>query len=72
MESGSESEVLTKLKNVEGVEEVYLSYGVYDLITKIEAETMNELKALVTQKIRVISKVQSTLTLLIIRSFPHF
>jgi DNA-binding Lrp family transcriptional regulator len=64
VESGSEDEVLTELKKIEGVEEAYFSYGVYDLITKIKAETMEKLKEMVTRKIRALSKVRSTLTLI--------
>ena len=63
VESGSEDEVLKELKTVEGVEEAYFSYGVYDLITKIQAVTMDKLKELVTRRIRTLSKVRSTLTL---------
>jgi DNA-binding Lrp family transcriptional regulator len=52
------------LKAVEGVEEAYFSYGVYDLITKIKADTMDKLKEMVTRRIRTLSKVRSTLTLI--------
>ena len=64
VESGSEDEVLKELKKIEGVEEDYFSYGVYDLITKIKADTMEKLKEMVTRKIRSLSKVRSTLTLI--------
>ena len=64
VESGSEDDVLTELKSVEGVEEAYFSYGVYDLITKIKADTMDKLKEMVTRRIRTLSKVRSTLTLI--------
>ncbi len=64
VESGSEDDVLKELKNVEGVEEAYFSYGVYDLITKIKADTMDKLKEMVTRHIRTLSKVRSTLTLI--------
>jgi DNA-binding Lrp family transcriptional regulator len=64
VESGSEDEVLTELKAMEGVEEAYFSYGVYDLITKIRADSMDRLKEVVTRKIRTLSKVRSTLTLI--------
>ncbi|HLE75312.1 MAG TPA: Lrp/AsnC ligand binding domain-containing protein [Candidatus Bathyarchaeia archaeon] len=64
VESGSEDEVLKDLKKIEGVEEAYFSYGVYDLITKIKADTMEKLKEMVTRKIRALSKVRSTLTLI--------
>ena len=64
VESGSEDEVLKELKTMEGVEEAYFSYGVYDLITKIRADSMDKLKEVVTRKIRTQSKVRSTLTLI--------
>ena len=64
VESGSEDEVLKELKKIEGVEEAYFSYGVYDLITKIKADTMEHLKEMVTRKIRALIKVRSTLTLI--------
>jgi len=64
VESGSEDEVLKELKKIEGVEEAYFSYGVYDLITKIKADTMENLKDMVTRRIRSLNKVRSTLTLI--------
>ncbi len=64
VESGSEDEVLQELNEVEGVEESYFSYGVYDLITKINADTMDKLKEMVTRRIRTLTKVRSTLTLI--------
>ena len=63
-ESGSEDEVLKELQAIDGVEEAYFSYGVYDLITKIRANSMDKLKELVTRRIRTLSKVRSTLTLI--------
>ena len=66
VESGSEDEVLKELMKIEGVEESYFSYGVYDLIAKIKANTMENLKEMVTRKIRALSQVRSTLTLIII------
>jgi DNA-binding Lrp family transcriptional regulator len=65
VESGSEDEVLKELKGIGGVEEAYFSYGVYDIITKIKAETMEQLKELVTRRVRTLPKVRSTLTLII-------
>ena len=64
VESGSEDEVLRELKGVEGVEEAYFSYGVYDIITKIKADTMEQLKEMVTRQVRILPKVRSTLTLI--------
>jgi DNA-binding Lrp family transcriptional regulator len=64
VESGSEDEVLKELKAIDGVEESFFSYGVYDIITKIRADTMEKLKEMVTRRIRTLNKVRSTLTLI--------
>ncbi len=64
VESGSEDEVLKELKAIEGVEESFFSYGVYDIITKIRADTMEKLKEMVTRRIRTLNRVRSTLTLI--------
>jgi DNA-binding Lrp family transcriptional regulator len=65
VESGSEDEVLKELRKIAGVEEAYFSYGVYDLIAKIKADSMEHLKEMVTRKIRALSSVRSTLTLIL-------
>ena len=64
VESGSEDEVLKELKQMEGVEEAYFSYGVYDLIARVKADSMEKLKDTVTHKLRTIQYVRSTLTLI--------
>ncbi|RJS81669.1 Lrp/AsnC family transcriptional regulator [Candidatus Bathyarchaeota archaeon] len=65
-EIGAENEVLKALKNVEGVVEAYTVYGVYDIIAKITAGTMDKLKEIITWKIRKLDKVRSTLTMIVI------
>jgi len=65
VESGSEDAVLKQLRSLNNVEEAYVSYGVYDLVIRIKADTMEELKDSVTHKIRTIKQVRSTLTLIL-------
>jgi DNA-binding Lrp family transcriptional regulator len=65
VESGFEDDVLRELRSIEGVDEAYFSYGVYDIITKVKAETMEQLKDMVTKRIRSLPKVRSTLTLIL-------
>lgn len=65
VEAGSEEEVLNQLTKIEGIEESYLSYGVYDLITKVQADTMEKLKDAVAHKIRALNQIRSTLTLIL-------
>jgi len=64
-EIGAESEVLQALKKVSNVKEAYAVYGVYDIIAKVEAETMDKLKDIVTWNIRRLDKVRSTLTMIV-------
>jgi DNA-binding Lrp family transcriptional regulator len=64
VEGGSEDSVLKQIKKIVAVKEAHVSYGVYDLIIKVKADTMEELKETVTYKIRSISQVRSTLTLM--------
>jgi DNA-binding Lrp family transcriptional regulator len=65
-EIGGENAVLSALAKIEAVEEVYLVYGVYDVVTKIKAETMDKLKEIVTWQVRRLDKVRSTLTMIVI------
>ncbi|GAG38308.1 unnamed protein product, partial [marine sediment metagenome] len=59
VEIGSEDEVLRSLKPISEVKEAHLVYGVYDIIARIETETMQELKDAVSWKIRRVDKVRS-------------
>jgi DNA-binding Lrp family transcriptional regulator len=65
-EIGSESDVLKELKKVEGVEEASAVYGVYDIVARVKADTMDKLKELVTWRIRRLDKVRSTLTMIVV------
>lgn len=67
-EIGSEEEVLKELKKVEGVVEAYVVYGVYDVVAKIRAETMDKLKDVVTWHVRRLNKVRSTLTMIVVEA----
>lgn len=65
-EIGAEKEVLKDLNEIAEVKESHMVYGVYDIITRIEADTMDGLKDIVTSKIRRLDKVRSTLTMIVV------
>jgi DNA-binding Lrp family transcriptional regulator len=67
VESGSENQVLESVKKLEGVEEAYISYGVYDIVVKVRVDSMDDLKELISKRLRKISKVRSTLTLILVQ-----
>ena len=65
-EIGSENEVLEALKKLDAVKEAYMVYGVYDVVAKVQADTMDKLKEIVTWHVRRLDKVRSTLTMIVI------
>ena len=65
-EIGSEKEVLDELRKIDAVEESYRVYGVYDIIAKVSADTMDNLKEIVTWKVRLINKLRTTITMILI------
>ena len=64
VESNSESQVLKDVRAVAGVVEAYLVYGVYDLVARVEGASMTELKELISRRLRMITNVKTTLTLI--------
>ncbi|NWG08976.1 MAG: Lrp/AsnC ligand binding domain-containing protein [Nitrososphaerales archaeon] len=67
-ELGAEEELIKELKKIDNVREVYVVYGVYDIIAKIEANSMEKVKETVTWKIRRLDKVRSTLTMIVVEA----
>ncbi len=61
---GSEDELQSELKKMEGVVGVYKVYGVYDMIVEAEAESDQKLKEILFSKIRMLKHVRSTFTLI--------
>ena len=65
-EVGFEIEVLKEVKKVEGVDEAWAVYGVYDIVARVKADTMDNLKEIMSLRIRRLDKVHSTLTMIIV------
>ena len=64
-ELGSEKEVLDEIRKVDAVKESYITYGVYDMLAKISADTMDKLNEIVTW-VRMLDKIRATITLIVI------
>jgi Lrp/AsnC family transcriptional regulator for asnA, asnC and gidA len=62
---GTEKEVLVTLRKMKNVVHANLVYGVYDIIVKVEGDSINELKKIIISNIRQLENVYSTLTLII-------
>lgn len=64
-ELGFETKLADEMKGISGVRNAYTIYGVYDILVKVEAPTMDKLKEFISTKIRRMRGVKSTLTMLI-------
>lgn len=67
---GSDESIIAEVKQSltgEKIEfEVQGVYGVYDIVLKISSDDADNLRSIITNKVRKISKVQSTLTMMVI------
>jgi len=58
--------VLERIGEVEGVEEAYRTFGVYDIVAVVKAETTEELKEIILH-IRTVKHILSTITLNVVK-----
>ena len=66
VEIGKENEVFEKLSEIPEVKEVFMTYGIYDIIAVIEAKDMDEMRNLITGKIRRLDGIKETLTAIVV------
>jgi DNA-binding Lrp family transcriptional regulator len=55
--------VLAKLRKIEGISEAYKVSGIYTILVKVEAETMDKVAKVVNYKLKNMKNIQSTLTM---------
>ena len=60
---GEEQEAIQELKKIVGIKEAHGTLGLYDIIAQIECTTDQKIQEIVTQQIRKISKIQTSMTL---------
>ena len=63
-ELGSEESIIRQLKSINGIIEVHGTFGAYDILAKIESDTVDILREIITWKIRKVEQIRSTLTLM--------
>ena len=67
---GSDESIINEVKQIlaeeDIISEVQGVYGVYDIVLKLTSDNAEKLRAIITNKVRKISKVQSTLTMMVI------
>jgi DNA-binding Lrp family transcriptional regulator len=63
----AQDRVIENLKLIDGVEEAHALYGVYDLLIKIKAVSIDKLREMTKLQIKPIAGVNSSLTLMIVQ-----
>ena len=63
---GHEMEVLRDLVKLDLVKEAKGTFGYYDILVKIEAQSEKEIERIITKKIRKVKNVNATTTLSVI------
>lgn len=63
---GSEETVVSSLKSAKGVREVNQLYGLYDLLVVVEGETEQEVKSIISERMRSSPGVIATITMKVV------
>ena len=62
VKQGTEHEVAERLKRFEGITDVLVTYGLWDIVARIETENLQKLDMIITE-IRKITDITQTSTL---------
>lgn len=60
---GAEVQIIDEIMKIPEIKEVRGTYGIYDVFCKVQSDTKEELDQIITNKIRKIQKIRSTITL---------
>ena len=67
---GSDESIIEDIKRILATEDVDYEvqgvYGVYDIVLKLSSNDAEKLRTIITNKVRKIGKIQSTLTMMVI------
>jgi DNA-binding Lrp family transcriptional regulator len=58
-------DVINKLKEVPEIVDVYKVQGIYDIVARVNSDTEEKLKELVSERIRRIDRITGTVTVII-------
>jgi DNA-binding Lrp family transcriptional regulator len=63
-ELGAEEGLIEKLKELEGVTDVFETIGTHDMLVKLQADNFEKIREIVSWNIQKLDKVRSTSTLI--------
>ena len=64
-------DVINKLKEVPEIVDVYKVQGIYDIITRVNSDTEEKLKELISERIRRIDRITGTVTVIIAKEIKE-
>ncbi len=62
---GCEKAIIDELEHLDNVKDAQGVFGAYDIVAKVESDSAEHLRDIVTWKIRKLNRVRSTLTLIV-------
>ena len=65
---GAEEFILEELKKIPNVSQAYVTFGAYDVIAEINADSQDDFDETVSLKIRRLARIVSTMTLNVLNS----
>lgn len=63
---GHEKQIIEDISGMEGISEVHGTFGAYDIIAKVSGNDTVHMREIITEKIRKIQEVRSTLSLIVV------
>jgi len=63
---GMETKVRDKLLKIPEVKAVYIVYGIYDIVTIIEADSLERIRKVILEQIRTMSGIRTTTTMVVV------
>jgi DNA-binding Lrp family transcriptional regulator len=66
-ELGSEQHVIEKLLMINEIKEVNQLWGAYDVVVKVVGSTLDDVREIITEKIRMIEGIKTTVSLIVSR-----
>jgi DNA-binding Lrp family transcriptional regulator len=64
-------DVINKLKELPEIADVYKVQGIYDIIARVNSDTEEKLKELVSERIRRIDRITGTVTVIIAKEMEE-
>ncbi|RLG80610.1 MAG: Lrp/AsnC family transcriptional regulator [Thermoprotei archaeon] len=63
---GAETRVMEELYKIPEVVDVYIVYGIYDIVVMIEADSLEKIREIITNRIRKLPEIRTTSTMVVV------